>query len=109
MARVIDAKHIGPGVINNFECEHLAFRTQDTDWQLWVQKGRNPIPRKLVITSKSIGAAPQYTLVISDWKTEVPADATAFVFKVPVGASKMLLEELKNLDELPPGAPAKGQ
>ena len=109
MARVIDAKHIGLGVINNFECEHLAFRTQDTDWQLWVQKGRNPIPRKLVITSKSIGAAPQYTLVISDWKTDVPADPTAFVFKVPVGASKMLLQELKNLDELPSGAPAKGQ
>jgi hypothetical protein len=43
-ADVIDAKHIGRGVINGVECEHLAFRNDDTDWQLWVQVGANPIP-----------------------------------------------------------------
>ncbi len=108
MARVIDAKHIGIGVIGDFECDHLAFRTQDTDWQLWVQTGSKPIPRKFVITSKAIGAAPQYTLVIDEWKTDIPPDATAFVFKPPGGSSKMGLAELKTVDELPPGAPAKG-
>jgi hypothetical protein len=108
MAGVIDAKHVGLGVIDGFECEHLAFRTHDTDWQLWVQTGKNPLPRKLVITSKALGAAPQYTIVIKDWRTDVPPDAAAFTFKIPVGASKMRLEELKNLDKFPPSAAAKG-
>src|SRR4051812_49016266 len=33
---VLDAKHIGREVIDGVECEHLAFRTRDSDWQLWV-------------------------------------------------------------------------
>jgi len=33
-AGVKEAKHIGRGVIDGVECEHLAFRNFDTDWQL---------------------------------------------------------------------------
>lgn len=33
---VLEAKHIGRGIIDGVECEHLAFRNFDTDWQLWV-------------------------------------------------------------------------
>jgi len=109
MADVIDAKHIGRGVIGGVECEHLAFRNQDIDWQLWVEVGANPIPRKLVITSKAVGGAPQYTLVIKDWKTNVPVEEATFAFKAPEGAKKLELDALANLDELPPSAPAKGQ
>ena len=109
MAPVIDSKHIGLGVIGGVECEHLAFRTQETDWQIWIETGANPIPRKLVITSKAIGAAPQYTLVIKDWQTDAPADPSLFAFKAPEGAKEIAVDELKGLDELPPGAPAKGQ
>ena len=64
---LIEANHIGRGVIDGVECEHLAFRNQDVDWQLWVQVGAKPIPCKYVITSKAVGMAPQYTLVIRDW------------------------------------------
>jgi hypothetical protein len=109
MADVIDAKHIGLGVIDGIECEHLAFRNQDVDWQLWVQTGANPIPRKFVITSKAVGGAPQYTLVIRDWKTDAKADAAMFVFNPPEGAKKVGADVLVNLDEIPPGTPAKGQ
>jgi hypothetical protein len=109
VAEILEAKHIGRGVIGGVECEHLAFRNADTDWQLWVEVGDSPIPRKYVITSKTVAAAPQYTLVISDWKTDAPADAQAFAFEPPAGATEVGPEALANLDELPPGAPAKGQ
>jgi hypothetical protein len=108
MNRAISTRHIGEGVIDGIECEHLAFRAQDVDWQLWVQSGANPIPRKLVITSKAVGGAPQYTLVIKDWKTDAPVDQALFAFKAPSGAQKINEDALKNLDELPPGSPAKG-
>lgn len=62
VAGVMEAKHIGRGIIDGRECEHLAFRNFDTDWQLWVEVGERPIPRKLVITSKTVSNAPQYTL-----------------------------------------------
>jgi hypothetical protein len=105
---VVVAKHIGAGVIGGVECEHLAFRNDDTDWQLWVQAGAQPIPRKLVITTKSVTGGPQYTLVIRDWKTDdSPAPAT-FEFKAPQGTKQVKVEDLADLDELPAGVVKQG-
>jgi hypothetical protein len=103
MADVIVAKHIGRGVIDGVECEHLAFRDLNVDWQLWVEVGDRPIPRKYVITSKSVGGEPQYTLRIKEWKTDAPIAADAFVFTPPAGASKVALDALVNVDEVPHG------
>lgn len=98
------AQHIGRGVINGVECEHLAFRTPDTDWQLWVQLGPKPIPRKYVITSKQVTGAPQYTVQINDWQSDVPVADSSFSFIPPAGAKKVAAAELKQLNEVPQGA-----
>ncbi len=98
-ADVVNAKHIGVGVVDGIECEHLAFRNLETDWQIWIETGARPIPRKYVITSKSVAGAPQYTLRIKEWRTDVPADA--FAFKPAPGAKNVALEALADIDELP--------
>jgi hypothetical protein len=103
MQDVIEAKHIGRGIINGVECEHLAFRNPDVDWQLWVETGANPVPRKYVITSKAVTGAPQYVLTIREWKTGVPVKADAFAFKPPSGAKEVDVKALAKLDEVPPG------
>ena len=101
MAGVREAKHIGRGVIDGRQCEHLAFRNFDTDWQLWVEVGERPIPRKLVITSKTLNNAPQYNLRVKNWKTGVEPAADAFTFEPPAGAEKVSPDALVDLDELP--------
>jgi len=108
MAGVLEAKYIGHGVIDGLECEHLAFRNHDTDWQLWVETGKRPIPRKLVITSKDINSAPQYTVRIKSWKTDVEPASDAFTFAPPAGAHKLDHNALIELDELPQGASEGG-
>jgi hypothetical protein len=35
---VLEAKYIGHGVVGGIECDHLAFRNQETDWQLWIER-----------------------------------------------------------------------
>jgi hypothetical protein len=105
---VIKGVYIGRGVIDGVECEHLAFRGQDTDWQIWVEVGDRPIPRKYVITSKAMASAPQYTLVIRDWKTDEQPSANAFVFTPPKDAKKVEVAALPNIDEVPPPAEEKG-
>ena len=100
---VIDARHIGQGVIDGVECEHLAFRTEDTDWQIWIEIGQRPIPRKYVITSKTVTCAPQYTLRIKEWKTDAQIAANAFAFSPPAGAKKLDFKELAQIDEVPAG------
>lgn len=107
MATTTEGKHIGQGVIDGVECEHLAFRTPETDWQIWIEPGAKPVPRKYVITSKTLTGAPQYTLRIRDWKTDAFTDADTFVFKAPAGANKVDLQSaaMADFDELPPGTP----
>jgi len=109
IAGVQEAKHIGRGIIDGQECEHLAFRNFDTDWQLWVEVGNKPIPRKLVITSKTLNSAPQYTLRVKSWKTGVEPAKDAFTLVPPAGAKKLNPEDLIGLDELPPEQPEGGK
>jgi hypothetical protein len=102
---VIDGHHVGQGVVDGVECEHLAFRGHDTDWQIWIQTGAQPIPRKYVITSKTLAGAPQHTLRIKDWNTDAITDAAAFTFKPPEGAIKASLDSdvMIEFDEVPAG------
>ncbi|MBP8080808.1 MAG: DUF2092 domain-containing protein [Arenimonas sp.] len=108
VAGVIEAKYMGRGVIDGIECEHLAFRNSETDWQLWVQVGKSPIPRKMVISSKTVNSAPQYTLRVKSWKTGGKLAAETFTFVPPAGAQRLGPEALIELDEIPQGAPTGG-
>ena len=105
---VAEAKHNGRGVIDGRRCDHLAFRSFDTDWQLWVETGKAPIPRKLVITSKTVNSAPQYTFRVKTRKTGIVPAANAFSFVPPAGSTRLEPDELLLRDELPPSAPAGG-
>ena len=89
----------GLGVVDGVECEHLAFRGPDTDWQIWIETGAKPVPRKYVITSKTVAGAPQYTLRIKEWKADLSPDV--FVFKPAQGANKLALKDLTDIDEVP--------
>lgn len=109
VADVEEAKHIGRGVVEGVMCEHLAFRNFDTDWQLWVETGATPVPRKMVITSKTVNGAPQYTLRVKSWKTGVEVAPGAFTFVPPATAKKVSPDALIDLDELPQDAPRGGK
>lgn len=108
MDGVYDAKHIGRGVIGGHECEHLAFRTRDADWQIWIEAGATPIPRKYIITTKTVTGAPQYTLRINSWKPSPDTSAEAFTFKPSADMKKRELQDLGHIDEIPPGTSPSG-
>jgi hypothetical protein len=98
-----DGKHIGLGVIDGVECEHLAFRTPDVDWQIWIEAGARPIPRKYVITNKTVTGMPQYTLRIKELSSDAQVAADSFSFKPPAGVKQIEFSELASLDEIPEG------
>ncbi|ALA19131.1 hypothetical protein AL346_19115 [Chelatococcus sp. CO-6] len=98
---VVEAKYIGRGVIDGVECEHLAFRNDEVDWQLWVAVGPKPIPHKYVITSKTVTGAPQYTLRIRDW-SEAEVGADSFAMKQD-NTKVVAFDELGHVDEVPAG------
>lgn len=42
-------------------CRHLLFTQKGADWQLWIENGKQPLPRKLVINDKEKMGWPQYS------------------------------------------------
>ncbi len=99
MEAVVDVKDLGSGVINGVECNHLAFRTESVDWQIWISMGDDPHPCRYVVTSKLLALAPEYRVDVHDWKT---GDAVADDFSFdPGAATKGELADLKGIDELP--------
>lgn len=104
MTDVVEAKHVGEGVVGGSDCQHLAFRNQDTDWQIWIRKGAQPLPCKLVITSKLEKGMPEYSVTFRDWRIG-PAGATTFAFRPPRGFKAVSLKDLKAVSDLP--APAQ--
>jgi hypothetical protein len=110
MDGVIDVKDLGSGVIGGTECDHLAFRTKEVDWQIWIAQGERPYPCRYVITSKEVDQAPQYSVQIRDWKTGAEVASDDFAFQAPAGAKNVELKELTDIDELPTQfAPGGGQ
>jgi hypothetical protein len=100
MPQVIDAKDLGSGVIGGVECDHLAFRTNEVDWQIWIAQGARPYPCQYVITSKLVDNGPQYSVQIRDWKTGNEVASDDFSFKNSTDAKKLELSDL-DTDELP--------
>ena len=101
MRDVIDVKDLGSGVVGGIECEYLAFRTEDVDWQIWIAQGSHPYPMRYVITSKLISGGPQFTIQTRNWKTGGEVAATEFRFKNTTNAEKVELKDLKGTNDLP--------
>jgi hypothetical protein len=82
------AVDVGPSQIGGVTCEHYAFRQKGADWQLWIQQGDFPLPRKLVITTTSDEALPRFSSVMT-WNLAPSFDASAFTFVPPSDAKRI--------------------
>jgi hypothetical protein len=101
MADVVDVKDLGSGMIGGVECDYLAFRAKEVDWQIWIAQGEHPYPCRYVINSKLTDGEPQYSIQIRDWKTGDAVAAADFSFTNPTDAKKVDLKNLEGTDELP--------
>ena len=101
MPEVVDVKDLGSGMINGAECDHLAFRTKDVDWEIWIAQGSSPYPCRYVVTSTQMNRAPQYSIELRTWKAGAALASDAFAFKVPANARKVNASDLRDFDELP--------
>ncbi len=101
MLNVVDIKDLGSGVIGGVECNHLAFRAEEVDWQIWIAQGEHPYPCRYVITTKLMTGGPQYSVQIRDWKTGGEVAAVDFSFKNSTNAKQLEVKNLQGMDELP--------
>ena len=85
---IVGAIDLGAAQVDGTTCEHYAFRQKGADWQVWIQQGNYPLPRKLVITTTTDPARPRFTSVMT-WNLAPSFDEAAFTFEPPKDAKKI--------------------
>ncbi len=92
-ARMIEgvrtAVEVGLVSVDGVACRHLAFSEDDADWQLWVEDGPRPLPRRLAVTYKKIEGAPRVVSGLSDWNLAPTVPPGQFAFQPPAGVKKV--------------------
>lgn len=89
--QLVSAMDVGPGRVGQVECDHYALQQSDVDWQLWIERGPQRLPRKLLITSKREPAQPQFAAVLG-WNLRPVLDDASFTFQPPRGAQRIAFE-----------------
>jgi hypothetical protein len=69
--------------------DHIAARTQEVDFQVWVARGEHPWPLRIVITYRLLPGAPQFWANLSEWNRSPKFTQKTFVFKQPAGATRI--------------------
>jgi hypothetical protein len=87
------AIYVGPSWIGGVLTDHYAFRQEDVDWQIWIERSDTPLPRKLVITTTDEDEQPQYVAVLT-WTLAPQLDDALFTFVPPAGAQQIVLREV---------------
>ena len=80
---------VGQSIVGSVKCTHLAFRGAEVDWQIWIEDGSRPLPRKFMLTSKKVAGAPQFTVLIRSWDVAPKFTNQEFIFTAPKGAKKI--------------------
>src|SRR5262245_14862174 len=80
---------VGETQVDGVRCQQLAFVERNIDWQIWVEDGTQWVPRKLVITYKTLPGAPQFSAVLSDWDLATRPPDALFTPQVPDSAERI--------------------
>ncbi len=87
--RVTDIAVVGHETLAGKPTEHLAARTDDLDFQVWMATGDEPVPLRIVLTYKHAAGQPQFSAMLSDWNFHPQIDPAAFVFVPSAGAESV--------------------
>jgi hypothetical protein len=88
IAAIKGARLVGTSTVKGAACSHYAFQQADIDWEIWIQDGAQPLPRKLVITTTTEKSQPQHNQVMT-WNLTPSFQAQTFTFTPPANAQRI--------------------
>jgi hypothetical protein len=87
--QVESGRYLGLHTLGERKAHHLVFRQVLVDWQIWIDEGEAPLPRKLMIHYKRERGCPRYTVVFEEWNLSPQVKDEAFQFVTPADALKV--------------------
>jgi len=88
------AYQVGTATIDGAETTHYAFREPNVDWEVWIQQGDQPLPRKLVIVDRTDPAKPTFIARLS-WQWNPTFTDADFTFVPDADAKRIQLATYK--------------
>ena len=88
------AMDLGTVTLDGVKTEHYAFREPDVDWEIWIDQGDKPLPRKLSIVDRTDPARPAFTTRLK-WTVNPSLPASDFTFVPGQGAMKINIAQYK--------------
>ena len=80
---------VGKAMVGGVPCDHVAFRNREVDWQIWIEAGGKPLPRKFIVTSKKVPQSPQFVVLLTKWDTAPKITEATFRFDPPKGSRQI--------------------
>jgi hypothetical protein len=99
---ITSGREVNTVTIDGMPCRHLLFsQPPGIELELWVEKNDRSLPRRLIVTYRTLPDHPSFVAELFDWDFSIhPSDAD-FVLQPPEGA------EVVELKPAPTTAPAK--
>jgi hypothetical protein len=92
------AYEVGTATIDGVPTDHFAFREADVDWEVWIQQGDQPWPRKLVIVDRTDPARPTFTARLT-WQMNPTFTDADFAFVPDANAKQIKMATFKGTGE----------
>jgi hypothetical protein len=83
--KLTSAFNAGTATIDGAATDHWVFRSDDFDWEIWIEQGDRPLPRKYVLIDRTDSALPAFTARLA-WELSPTLDPAAFTFVPSAGA-----------------------
>ncbi|MEZ5571128.1 MAG: DUF2092 domain-containing protein [Halioglobus sp.] len=87
--RVIDISSVEETDILGEPTQHLAGRTQDVDFQVWITTDNRALPLRIVLTYRQAAGEPQFRANFSNWKFNPSFSQKMFQFEPQPGAREL--------------------
>ena len=81
IAKLTSAFSVGTATLEGVETDHWAYRTAEFDWELWIDQGDRPLPRKFVLIDRTDPTLPAFIAHLT-WQLNPNLDPAAFTMDV---------------------------
>jgi hypothetical protein len=90
MERLVgEIDYVEVNMLTDVPTDHLAVRTRDVDFQIWIARGKQPLPRRIVMTYKNFKGDPQFRADFSDWDLSAKGVKGPFTYTPPANAEQV--------------------
>ena len=86
---VEEIDYVELNMLTDVPTDHLAVRTRDVDFQIWIARGEERLPRRIVITYKNSKGKPQFRADFSNWNLSAKGVKGPFTFTPPKNAEQI--------------------